>query len=133
STLASPRQILRRNRLVGRLRVPEDCHNPPPRPIVVQLKTVDATRERLALRSALRIVSTEGVQHGAECLGRAVNLAFEETLPLPPRAGGGNVALGPPPPRCRGARRASRRRDQAGAGDQQRAESAPTARLTRRP
>jgi hypothetical protein len=85
--------------LSGRLCVPEDRHDPPARPIAVQLKAVDAAREWLAVRSALRVVRTEGVQHGAECLGGAVNLAFEETLPLQARASCGNVLLGGSTPR----------------------------------
>src|SRR5262249_47869721 len=87
STCQLSRQILRRDRLVSRLCVPEDRHNPPPHPVVVQLKAVDAAREWLAIRRALRVVRAERVQHGTECIGGAVNLAFEETLPLQAGAG----------------------------------------------
>src|SRR5258708_40309377 len=95
-TIELPRQILRRNRLVRRLCVPEDRHDPPARSIAVQLEAVDPAREWLAVRSALRVVGTEGVQHGAECLGGAVNLAFEKTLPLQARASCGDVLRGAP-------------------------------------
>src|SRR5688500_19735045 len=95
--LASPAaalQVLRRDRIVGPLGVPEDRDDPPAGAIVQELNAVDAARERLRIRlRGLRVIRAEYVRDVAEPLRSAPDLAFEETTLLQHRPARSRVLL----------------------------------------
>ena len=73
-------KIFLRDRVVCTLVLPVNGQDPPAFAVIKKLKTVDAAREGLSVRSASGIVGAERVQHGSECFAGAMQLALEKAL-----------------------------------------------------
>ena len=79
----APRQILRRDRVVGALPQPVDGHDPPAGAVVQQLEGVDAAGEGFRIRlQPARLVGAERVRDDPVLLGDAVDLDLVEAVLL---------------------------------------------------
>src|SRR5581483_2171861 len=88
-------QVLRRNRVLRRLRLPHDRHDPPALAVVYQLKAVDAALKGLIIAGVVaRLVGAEHLSNVAELLNFVRNAALEKSFLLEKWSGALDVIVG---------------------------------------